>query len=283
MKEIRLTELLAAQYACHLREEEKSRITIEKYLRDVRGFARYLGSQYITKDAVIVYKQQLLNQGYALRSVNSMLAAVNSFLTFCGLTGCRVRLCRMQREIYQRSERELSRAEYLRLLRAAEGDRRLWLLMQTICSTGIRVSELNYFTVEAVRRGEVSVACKNKSRKILLPGKLQKLLLRYARAIGITGGVIFRTRNGKPLDRSNIWAAMKRLCARAKIDPGKVFPHNLRKLFARTFYDLEKDIAKLADVLGHSSINTTRIYIMTTGQEHRRQLERLQLLAPCTT
>ena len=278
MKEIRLTELLAAQYACHLREEEKSRITIEKYLRDVRGFARYLGSQYITKDAVIAYKQQLLNQGYALRSVNSMLAAVNSFLTFCGLTDCRVRLCRMQREIYQRSERELSRAEYLRLLRAAEGDRRLWLLMQTICSTGIRVSELNYFTVEAVR-GEVSVACKNKSRKILLPGKLQKLLLRYARAIGITGGVIFRTRNGKPLDRSNIWAAMKRLCARAKIDPGKVFPHNLRKLFARTFYDLEKDIAKLADVLGHSSINTTRIYIMTTGQEHRRQLERLRLLA----
>ena len=220
-----------------------------------------------------------MNQGYALRSVNSMLAAVNSFLTFCGLTDCRVRLCRMQREIYQRAERELSRAEYLRLLRAAEGDRRLWLLMQTICSTGIRVSELNYFTVEAVRRGEVSVACKNKSRKILLPGKLQKLLLRYARAIGITGGVIFRTRNSKPLDRSNIWAAMKRLCARAKIDPGKVFPHNLRKLFARTFYDLEKDIAKLADVLGHSSINTTRIYIMTTGQEHRRQLERLRLLA----
>ncbi|OKZ67724.1 MAG: integrase [Clostridiales bacterium 52_15] len=279
MKEIRLTELLAAQYAYHLREEEKSRITIEKYLRDVRGFARYLNGQYITKDAVIAYKQQLLNQGYALRSVNSMLAAVNSFLTFCGLTDCRVRLCRMQREIYQRSERELSRAEYLRLLRAAEGDRRLWLLMQTICSTGIRVSELRYFTVEAVRRGEVSVACKNKSRKILLPGKLQKLLLRYARTIGITGGVIFRTRNGKPLDRSNIWAAMKRLCARAKIDPGKVFPHNLRKLFARTFYDLEKDIAKLADVLGHSSINTTRIYIMTTGQEHRRQLERLRLLA----
>lgn len=279
MKEIRLTELLAAQYAYHLREEEKSRITIEKYLRDVRGFARYLNGQYITKDAVIAYKQQLLNQGYALRSVNSMLAAVNSFLTFCGLTDCRVRLCRMQREIYQRSERELSRAEYLRLLRAAEGDRRLWLLMQTICSTGIRVSELRYFTVEAVRRGEVSVACKNKSRKILLPGKLQKLLLRYARTIGITGGVIFRTRNGKPLDRSNIWAAMKRLCARAKIDPGKVFPHNLRKLFARTFYDLEKDIAKLADVLGHSNINTTRIYIMTTGQEHRRQLEQLRLLA----
>ncbi len=279
MNDIYLTKGLMAQYAHHLHDEEKSGLTIEKYTRDIRRFARYLNGNGITKDAVIAYKQQLLNQGYALRSVNSMLAAVNSFLAFYGLTDCRVRLCRMQREIYQRSERELNRAEYLRLLRAAEGNRRLWLLMQTICATGIRVSELRYFTVEAVRRGEVSVACKNKNRKILLPDKLQKLLLRYARAAGITGGIIFRTRSGKPLDRSNIWAAMKKLCARAKIDPGKVFPHNLRKLFARTFYDLDKDIAKLADVLGHSSINTTRIYIMSTGQEHRRQLERLRLLA----
>ena len=278
MKEIRLTELLAAQYAYHLREEEKSRITIEKYLRDVRGFARYLGSQYITKDAVIAYKQQLLNQGYALRSVNSMLAAVNSFLTFCGLTDCRVRLCRMQREIYQRAERELSRAEYLRLLRAAEGDRRLWLLMQTICSTGIRVSELNYFTVEAVRRGEVSVACKNKSRKILLPGKLRRLLLDYAGKQKIRSGVIFLTGRGKPLNRKAIWAQMKGPCKAAGVKPVKVFPHNLRKLFARTFHGIEKDIAKLADILGHSSVDTTRIYIMTSGTEHRQQLERLGLV-----
>ena len=266
-------------FAKYLAEEEKSSVTIAKYVRDVQRFLRWLGGQDVTRERTVAYKRQLLARGYALRSVNSMLAAVNSFLAFRGLTDCRVRLCRMQREIYQRAERELSRAEYLRLLRAAEGNRRLWLLMQTICATGIRVSELRYFTVEAVRRGEVSVACKNKNRKILLPGRLKTLLLRYARDTGVSGGVIFRTRSGRPLDRSNIWAAMKRLCARAKVDPGKVFPHNLRKLFARTFYDLDKDIAKLADVLGHSSINTTRIYIMSTGQEHRRQLERLRLLA----
>ena len=266
-------------FAKYLAEEEKSSVTITKYVRDVQRFLRWLGGQDVTRERTVAYKRQLLARGYALRSVNSMLAAVNSFLAFRGLTDCRVRLCRMQREIYQRAERELSRAEYLRLLRAAEGNMRLWLLLQTICATGIRVSELRYFTVEAVRRGEVSVACKNKNRKILLPGRLKTLLLRYARDAGISGGVIFRTRSGRPLDRSNIWAAMKKLCARAKVDPGKVFPHNLRKLFARTFYDLEKDIAKLADVLGHSSINTTRIYIMSTGQEHRRQLERLRLLA----
>ena len=266
-------------FAKYLAEEEKSSVTIAKYVRDVQRFLRWLGGQDVTRERTVAYKRQLLARGYALRSVNSMLAAVNSFLAFRGLADCRVRLCRMQREIYQRAERELSRAEYLRLLRAAEGNRRLWLLMQTICATGIRVSELRYFTVEAVRRGEVSVACKNKNRKILLPGRLKTLLLRYARDTGVTGGVIFRTRSGRPLDRSNIWAAMKKLCARAKVDPDKVFPHNLRKLFARTFYDLEKDIAKLADVLGHSSINTTRIYIMSTGQEHRRQLERLRLLA----
>ena len=266
-------------FAKYLAEEEKSSVTITKYVRDVQRFLRWLGGQDVTRERTVAYKRQLLARGYALRSVNSMLAAVNSFLAFRGLADCRVRLCRMQREIYQRAERELSRAEYLRLLRAAEGNRRLWLLMQTICATGIRVSELRYFTVEAVRRGEVSVACKNKNRKILLPRALKKLLLRYARDTGVSGGVIFRTRSGRPLDRSNIWAAMKKLCARAKVDPGKVFPHNLRKLFARTFYDLDKDIAKLADVLGHSSINTTRIYIMSTGQEHRRQLERLRLLA----
>lgn len=270
MKEIRFSESLMTKYAQSLYREEKSRLTVKKYVWDVRRFARHLNGRHITKEAVITFKNHLLEQGYALRSVNSMLAAVNSFLTFCGLTDCRVRLCRMQREIYQRAERELSRSEYLRLLEAAEEDRRLWLLMQTICATGIRVSELRYFTVEAARRGEVRVECKNKSRKILLPGKLQKLLLRYARAEGITTGILFRTRRGTPMDRSNIWAAMKRLCARANIDPGKVSPHNLRKLFVRTFYNLEKDIAKLADVLGHSSINTTRIYLMTTGQEHRR-------------
>ena len=279
MAEIMVSEELIARYRQQLIIEEKSRVTIEKYLRDIRRFARYLKGESVTKESVIAYKQQLLDRGYALRSVNSMLAALNHFLAFCGRPECRVRLCRIQREIYQKAERELNKSEYLRLLQAAERNRRLWLLMQTICATGIRVSELQYFTVEAVGQGEISVACKNKNRKILIPGKLQKLLLHYARSAGITDGIIFRTRSGRPMDRSNIWSAMKQLCRRAKVDPGKVFPHNLRKLFARTFYGLEKDIAKLADVLGHSSINTTRIYIMTTGREHRKQMEQLRLLA----
>ena len=279
MAKIIVSEKLIAQYRQHLFAEEKSRITIEKYVRDVRRFARHLGRKSVTKESVIAYKQQLLDRGYALRSVNSMLAALNHFPVFCGRPECRVRLCRIQREIYQKAERELNKSEYLRLLQAAERNRRLWLLMQTICATGIRVSELQYFTVEAVGQGEISVACKNKNRKILIPGKLQKLLLHYARSAGITDGIIFRTRSGRPMDRSNIWSAMKQLCSRAKVDPGKVFPHNLRKLFARTFYNLEKDIAKLADVLGHSNINTTRIYIMTTGREHRKQMEQLRLLA----
>ena len=151
-------------------------------------------------------------------------------------------------------------------------------MIQTICGTGIRVSELRYFTVEAVSRGEITVQCKSKTRTILIPGKLKKLLLHYAKHCGIQSGIIFITKNGKPMDRSNIWAQMKRLCAAAKVNPSKVFPHNLRKLFARTFYGIEKDIAKLADILGHSSINTTRIYIMTTGTEHRRKIERLGLV-----
>ena len=271
------SEQTLKQYAQQLRTEEKSRITIEKYLRDVRKFGCWLCGRAITKERVIDYKQKLLQSGYALRSVNSMLASVNHFLRFCNLPDCRVRLCRLQREIYQPAERELTKEEYLQLLRAAKTDRRLWLLLQTICATGIRVSELRYFTVRAVRAGEVTVSCKNKSRKILLPGKLRKLLLGFAREKQLSD-IIFCTRTGRPMNRSNIWASMKRLCAQANVNPGKVFPHNLRKLFARTFYTLEKDLAKLADVLGHSSINTTRIYLMTTGVEHRRQIERLNLL-----
>lgn len=270
------------QYAQQLRTEEKSRATIEKYLRDVRRFGRWLHGQETTKEQVIGYKQQLLQSGYALRSINSMLASVNHFLRFCNLPDCRVRLCRIQREVYEPADRKLTKEEYQRLLRAAKGDRRLWLLLQTICATGIRVSELRYFTVRAVCAGEVIVSCKNKSRKILIPGKLRRLLLGFARERQLSD-VIFCTRTGRPMNRGNIWASMKRLCTQANVNPGKVFPHNLRKLFARTFYTLEKDLAKLADVLGHSSINTTRIYIMTTGVEHRRQIERLDLLDPAVT
>lgn len=282
MKTIHLSAQLLSRYAQQLRTEEKSGVTIEKYLRDVRQFGCWLNRQEITKERVIDYKQKLLQSGYALRSVNSMLASVNHFLRFCDLPNCRVRLCRLQREIYQPAERELTKAEYLRLLKAAKNDRRLWLLLQTICATGIRVSELRYFTVCAVYAGEVTVTCKNKSRKILIPSKLRKMLLRFARERQLDD-VIFCTRTGKPMNRGNIWASMKRLCARANVNPGKVFPHNLRKLFARTFYTLEKDIAKLADILGHSSINTTRIYLVTTGVEHRRQIEQLNLLDAAMT
>lgn len=274
-----ITEDELERYAQSLYAEEKSRVTVEKYVHDVRYFARYAGGRPITKELTLAYKRELREHGYAIRSANSMLASLNSFLSFCGRPDCRVRLYRIQHQVYQTVDRELTKAEYRRLLSAARENTRLWMVLQTICSTGIRVSELQYFTVDAVRRGEITVECKSKTRSILLPGKLKTLLLQYAHMSGITEGMIFRTRTGRPLDRSNIWTAMKRLCARANVNPGKVFPHNLRKLFARTFYSIEKDIAKLADILGHSSINTTRIYIMTTGAEHRRLLERMELLA----
>ena len=185
---------------------------------------------------------------------------------------------RLQRQTYSAEDKELTKAEYLRLLEASRKNEQLNLVIQTICGTGIRVSELRYFTVEAVRRGEIVIDCKGKTRTILVPGKLKNILLNYAKRRGITAGAIFVTRTGKPLNRSNIWSAMKKLCESAGVKPSKVFPHNLRKLLARTFYGIEKDIAKLADILGHSSINTTRIYIMTTGTEHRRKIERLGLV-----
>ena len=278
MEETNITETMIEQFAHKLYEEEKSGATIEKYVRDVHTFVRYAGARELTKSLTIAYKRDLPTHGYTILSVNSMLASMNSFLTFCGRSDCKVKLYRVQKKTYLAANKELSKEEYQRLLEAAKYNKRLWLL-QAICATGIRVSELRYFTVESVRTGEITVACKSKLRSILSPKGRQRLLLQYARAAGITGGYIFRTRTGKPLNRSNIWSAMKRLCEKANVNPDKVFPHNLRKLFARTFYALEKDIAKLADVLGHSGINTTRIYIMSTGTEHRYQMERLGLLA----
>ena len=262
----------------YLYREEKSAATVEKYLRDAERFCVYAGKNPVTKQLVVSYKQSLVTQGYAVRSVNSMLASVNSLLAFLGWTDCRVKTLRCQREIYCPEERELTRREYLALLEAAKGQPRLCLMMKTICGTGIRVSELRYFTVEAVRRGEIVIHCKSKTRTILVPGKLKKLLLDYAGRQGITSGPVFITRTGRPMDRSNIWTQMKKLCEKVGVKASKVFPHNLRKLFARTFYTLEKDIAKLADILGHSSIDTTRIYIMSTGTEHRRKIERLGLV-----
>jgi len=262
----------------NLLREERSAATVEKYLRDAGAFLAYSVGQNITKEHTVSYKQFLQEKGYTIRSVNSMLAAVNSLLDFLGWSDCKVKNLRCQRQTYCAEEKELTKAEYLRLLEASKHQEQLNLVIQTICGTGIRVSELKFFTVEAIRHGEVTVRCKSKTRTVLVPGKLKKLLVNYAKKQGIRRGAIFVTRNGNPLDRSNIWARMKRLCAAAKVNPSKVFPHNLRKLFARTFYGIEKDIAKLADILGHSSIDTTRIYIMTTGIEHRRKIERLGLV-----
>lgn len=258
--------------------EEKSIYTTEKYLRDVCAFFRFAGEKPVTKELVMDYKKALVGAGYAVCSVNSMLASVNSLLSFLGWDDCKVKNLRVQRQTYCAEEKELSKAEYLRLLKASGKNTQLNLVLQTICGTGIRVSELRYFTVEAVQHGRITVSCKSKTRTILVPGKLKNLLLNYARQHRITAGPILLGRNGKPLDRSSIWRQMKQLCKSADVAPSKVFPHNLRKLFARTFYGIEKDIAKLADILGHSSINTTRIYIMTTGAEHRRKIERLGLV-----
>ena len=266
------------EFADYLCREEKSAATQEKYLRDAQAFCVFTGGREITKELMIAWKQELIAKEYAVRSVNSMLASINSLLDFLGLQSCKVKNIRTQRQTYCAEDKELTKAEYLRLLSASKKNEQLNLVIQTICGTGIRVSELRYFTVEAVRRGEVTVDCKNKTRTILVPGKLKNMLLNYAKRRGITAGAIFVTRTGKPLNRSNIWAAMKKLCESAGVKASKVFPHNLRKLFARTFYGIEKDIAKLADILGHSSINTTRIYIMTTGTEHRRKIERLGLV-----
>lgn len=272
-----LTQKIINNFKEFLIQEEKSMITVEKYIHDANAFKEYANGLEITKNVILAYKKELVLK-YAVRSVNSKLASVNSLFSFLGWEDCKVKSLKLQRETYSSEEKELTKAEYIRLLNAANSNSRLRLIIETICGTGIRVSELEYFTVEAVENGTVSVFCKNKTRNIIVPGKLRKLLLNYAKKNGITNGIIFRTRSGKPMNRSNIWSEMKKLCTSANINPSKVFPHNLRKLFARTFYGIEKDIAKLADILGHSSIDTTRIYIMTTCTEHRRKIERLGLV-----
>ena len=277
-KERILSEACICMFHEFLVREEKSTATVEKYLRDVRAFLIFAGDEVITKQMVMDYKQSLIEKKYAVSSINSMLASLNSMLNFFGWDDCKVKSLKAQRKIYCAEEKELTKAEYMRLLEASKNNPKLNLIMQTICSTGIRISELKSFTVEAVRCEEVVVRCKGKTRTILLPKKLKKMLLSYAKKNKIRSGMIFITKFGNPLDRSNIWAQMKKLCKKAGVKSSKVFPHNLRKLFARTFYSIEKDIAKLADILGHSSINTTRIYIISTGTEHRKRMERLGLV-----
>ena len=267
-------------FRAFLSVEEKSEHTIEKYLRDVKAFCRFACGTIITKELVIAYKQKLLESDYAVRSINSMLSSINSLLVWLGWHDCKVKALKTQQQVYRSEEKELSKAEYLRLVHTAmqNGNERLNLILQTICGTGIRVSELEFITVEAARCGEAVVNCKGKTRSVFLVKELQKRLLRYCAKKGIVSGSIFITRSGKPISRTNIWREMKALCSQSNVDPCKVFPHNLRHLFARVFYGMEKDIAKLADILGHSSINTTRIYIISTGKEHRKRMEAMRLV-----
>lgn len=268
------------RFRSYLKENERSAGTIEKYTRDLRAFGEFLGEETVSKEKVREWKKKLSQKGYAITTVNSMLAAVNTFLEFAGCPEYRVRPLRQQKEIFSDEKKELTKKEYFQLLKTAEscGNRRLSLVMQTICSTGIRISELQYITVQSLRAGRTEVECKGKIRVIFLTKKLRKLLKEYCREQGIKSGAVFVTKNGKALDRSNIWREMKGLCEIAGVPPSKVFPHNLRHLFAKIFYTMEKDIVKLADLLGHSSIETTRIYIKDSGLEHGRKIERLHLL-----
>lgn len=274
-----LTSTEIERFRNYLREEEKSKNTIEKYIRDMTAFSEFCDGT-TTKDTVIAYKQSLIDGGYAVRSINSMLASLNSLFSFLGWCELRVKSLKVQQQVFCPEEKELTRAEYERLCRTAERkqNQRLCIILQTICGTGIRVSELQFITVEAVRKGEAMVSLKGKTRSIFIVRDLQKKLLRYISEQKITTGSVFVTRTGKPLSRTNIWREMKSLCIEAEVNPEKVFPHNLRHLFARVFYGIEKDIAKLADILGHSSINTTRIYIISTGTEHRQRMERMRLI-----
>ena len=281
MSEYQFPNHVMERFARHLRQEERSPGTVAKYLRDVSAFAHWLGSAPVTKELATGWKEHLRTQGYAPTTINSMLAAINGLFHFLGWDECRVKFLKVQRRLFRDAGRELTRPEYDRLLETARerGQERLALLMETICATGIRGSEVRYITMEAAQRGRAEISLKGKIRTILLPGKLCRKLLKYARKHKTVSGEIFLTRNGIPLSRRQIWAELKRLCKYAGVEPSKVFPHNLRHLFATTFYKACKDIARLADVLGHSSIETTRIYLVTSGTEHARQLNRLGLVS----
>ena len=273
-----LTSKLIRQYTEYLIEQERAKNTIEKYLHDLNCLSAYLGSEPFTKASLLEWKEHLADT-YAPAPGSSMLAAVNCFLRFMGWNELSVRPLKVQRALFCDEKRELTRAEYVRLVNAAsqQGNERLVLLLQTICATGIRVSELRFITAEAVATGRAEVCCKGKRRIVFLPEKLCCLLKKYLKKQKTSTGSVFITRTGKPLDRSNIWREMKALCESAGVAPSKVFPHNLRHLFARTYYTLEKDLSRLADILGHSSIDTTRIYTMESGTVHIRQLNRMDL------
>lgn len=281
MEDFKLTAERIAAYGRYLKQEERTLATLEKYLRDVRAFALWLDGEAVTKEAVTGWKERLLVERRAPSTVNTALSALNGLFRFLGWEGCRARFVKVQRRLFRDPARELTRPDYERLIATARemGKERLALVMETICATGVRVSELRYLTVEAVQRGRAEISLKGKVRVILIPTKLARKLLKYAKKNKTASGEIFLTGNGKSLSRRQIWTEMKRLCKYADVEPSRVFPHNLRHLFATAYYRAYKDIAKLADVLGHSSIETTRIYLLTSGAEHQRQLDRLGLVS----
>jgi len=265
----------------YLQEEEREAGTIEKYQRDVCAFLNWAKRREISRELAAGWKEHLKKSGFQPETINSKLSALNRFFTFLGWEDCRVKYLKIQHRLFRRADKELTKEEYRKLLDAASGlgKGRLALLMELICATGIRVSEVKYITVEAAQSGRVDVSLKGKIRTILIPGKLCRKLQKYAKKQRIVSGEVFLTRNGKGLSRRQIWAEMKGLCKKVNVPPAKVFPHNLRHLFARTFYRAYQDIVRLADVLGHSSLATTRIYLLSTGVEHARQLERLGLIS----
>lgn len=279
MKKIIITESMIAEFTAWLKMEEKSSGTREKYIRDIIAFSRWLDGRAVSKESGIEWKDHLLQDNYAPVTVNSMISAVNCFFRFCGISE-KIKFVRIQRNIFREKSKELTKTEFLRLVDAAElkGKKRLSLLMETLCATGIRVSEIKYITLEAAKMGIATISLKGKVRTIMLPAKLCRKLIKYAKKEKIASGEIFITGKGRTLSRGQIWAEMKRLCKSAGVEATKVFPHNLRHLFAATFYRIYKDVVRLADVLGHSSIETTRIYLTTTGEEHRLMLEQMKLV-----
>lgn len=275
----KITNELIISFKNYLIEEEKSENTIEKYIRDITFFMAWLCGQEVTKILALDYKKELCKK-YAPASVNAAISSLNSFFAFMEWHDIRIKALKIQRQIFSSKDKELTKAEYERLLTAAKSknNERLYYLIQTMASTGIRISELSAITVETVIAGQATINCKGKTRTVFFPKELCKMLKKYAEENKIKSGSIFITRNGKPLDRSYIWKLLKSLCKDAGVSKDKVFPHNFRHLFARTYYNLQKDIVRLADILGHSSVNTTRIYTMSTGEVHRRQIQKLGLL-----
>lgn len=275
----KITKETIESFNIYLIDEEKAQATIYKYLHDISEFWLWLGKQELCKTTVLAYKAYLCER-YAPASVNATLSSLNSFFSFMEWYDLKVKNLKIQKQIFMSTDKELTKSEYERLLHAAKQKKneRMYLLMQTICSMGLRVSEVQHITVEAVTRRVADISCKGKRRQVFLPQELCKILKSYCKEQKIKSGSVFVTKNGKPLDRSNIWSDMKKLCKTANVSEKKVFPHNLRHLFARTYYSLQKDIVRLADILGHSSVNTTRIYTMETGEVHRRQIQKLGLL-----